>query len=437
MIIQNHFIQPFYNNYAFNVDTFIKNNNNNNKDSMKQLFGNNLNQRIPISTLFESYFNEEIDFKKDLLLTLEQRNDFINYIFTFDHIKFFIFNLLPELLIHSLSQDRAQVSDHYNRGNNFFHSFLGDSMVYTSAVFKYPIYNISDHNEKSIYDSANNNHNNKETLEEAQQRKLGLICKKLHLKENDEYFDFGCGWGSLILHASKYYHVNATGITLAKEQIKFGEERSRLMGIEDKVKFLCCDWRDINIHSSNNKQYDAISSVEMAEHVGIRHFNDYLNIVYNMLKNDGIFYLQMAGLRRSWKYEDLIWGLFMNKYVFPGADASTPIYWVISKLEEVGFEIHSLENVGVHYSQTIYYWYLNWKSNEKYIKLNYGERWYRIWYFFLAWSVLISKVGRSSCYQIICHKNLSEYNRSKLIGEQFQFWNDDNHHFYKFNTPKF
>jgi len=134
------------------------------------------------------------------------------------------------------------------------------------------------------------------------------------------------------------------------------------------------------------------------------------------------FFLQIASLRRSWKFEDLVWGLFMNKYIFPGADASTPIFWIISQLEACGFEVHSVENIGIHYSYTIHHWYKNWKKNEKYIKEHYGERWFRIWYFFLAWSTLIARDGRSSCYQVVCHKNLSEFNRTQFIGEQSAFW---------------
>ena len=83
-------------------------------------------------------------------------------------------------------------------------------------------------------------------------------------------------------------------------------------------------------------------------------FQTFLHQVKEMLKDDGVFYIQIAGLRRTWQYEDFMWGLFMAKYVFPGADASMPLNWVIEQLERAGFEVQSSETLGVHYSATIY-----------------------------------------------------------------------------------
>lgn len=84
-------------------------------------------------------------------------------------------------------------------------------------------------------------------------------------------------------------------------------------------------------------------------------------------------------------------GLFMNKYVFPGADASCSLGWVINKLEGAGFEIKNVDVLGVHYSATIYRWYQNWVSNKEKVLAKYGDRWYRIWVFFLAYSVITSR----------------------------------------------
>jgi cyclopropane fatty-acyl-phospholipid synthase-like methyltransferase len=134
-----------------------------------------------------------------------------------------------------------------------------------------------------------------------------------------------------------------------------------------------------------------------------------------MLDDDGIFVLQVAGIRPSWQYEDLVWGLFMNKYVFPGADASCSLGWVINKLESAGFEIKNIDVLGVHYSATIYRWYQNWVSNKGRVIEKYGERWYRIWIFFLAYSTIISRQGSASLFQITMHKNLNAYHRIKGI----------------------
>jgi cyclopropane fatty-acyl-phospholipid synthase-like methyltransferase len=144
-------------------------------------------------------------------------------------------------------------------------------------------------------------------------------------------------------------------------------------------------------------------------------FSSFLEQVRDMLEDDGLFFLQIAGLRRTWQYEDLIWGLFMAKYIFPGADASCPLAWVINKLECAGFEVHSVDTIGVHYSATIWRWYQNWLKNKNTIVKKYGMRWYRIWEIFLAWSTIISRQGSATCYQIIAHKNSNAFDRPNLI----------------------
>lgn len=105
----------------------------------------------------------------------------------------------------------------------------------------------------------------------------------------------------------------------------------------------------------------------------------------------------------------------MNKYIFPGADASTPLGWFVDSLEAAGFEVKSIDTIGVHYSATIWRWYRNWMSNKNEIIAKYGDkyaprlilltlRWFRIWEYFLAYSTIISRQGGASCYQIVLHK---------------------------------
>jgi len=108
----------------------------------------------------------------------------------------------------------------------------------------------------------------------------------------------------------------------------------------------------------------------------------------------------------------------MAKYIFPGADASCPLAWVIDKLEVSGFEIQSVDTIGVHYSGTIWRWYQNWLKNKDTITAKYGKRWYRIWEIFLAWSTIISRQGSATCYQIVAHKNLNAFDRAELISKK-------------------
>ena len=108
----------------------------------------------------------------------------------------------------------------------------------------------------------------------------------------------------------------------------------------------------------------------------------------------------------------MIWGLFMNKYIFPGADASLPHSEMVKAMETAGFDIQSAENVSIHYALTLKRWHANWQKNKAAILQVYGERWYRLWHLFLAWSWRIGEQGTSAAFQVVAHKNLDTYNRS-------------------------
>lgn len=252
--------------------------------------------------------------------------------------------------------DEEQVRDHYDRGDDFYGWFLGPRMIYTSGI---------------ILDIKK-----EESLEQLQDNKLAIVCKKIDLQPGESLLDIGCGWGTLSKFASTQYGAEVTGITLGRNQTAWGNNALRKAGIEEsQSRILCMDYRDIPVPQGG---YKKITCLEMAEHVGIRHLSSFLSQVHDMLDDDGVFFLQIAGLRKSWQYEDLIWGLFMNKYIFPGADASTPLGFVIDKLEGAGFEVKSVDNVGVHYSATLWRWYRNWMANKEKVVGKYGDRWFRV-----------------------------------------------------------
>jgi cyclopropane fatty-acyl-phospholipid synthase-like methyltransferase len=213
-----------------------------------------------------------------------------------------------------------------------------------------------------------------ETLEQLQDNKLDIVCKKVGLQHGDKLLDIGCGWGTLARYASTRYGAHVTGITLGRNQTAWGNKGLAADGIsESQSRVLCMDYRDIP-HST----YTRITCLEMAEHVGVRHFSAFLKQVYGLLDDDGVFILQLSGLRKSWQYEDLVWGLFMSRYVFPGADASTPLGFYISQAESAGFEIKSIDTIGIHYSATMWRWYRNWLGNREKIEATYGARWFRV-----------------------------------------------------------
>ncbi|OAX41843.1 sphingolipid C9-methyltransferase [Rhizopogon vinicolor AM-OR11-026] len=346
-------------------------------------------EKIPMQVFHDAYFEGKIDFNGDVLDILEERHDWTKMIMTPELFKYVFANLLPEVIVHSQSQDEEQVRDHYDRGDDFYEWFLGPRMIYTSGV---------------ILDAEKD-----ASLEELQDNKLRLVCSKLNLKPEDRLLDVGCGWGTLATYAAKNYGCDVTGITLGKNQTKFGNERIKTNGVTpDKARILCMDYREI---PGGPGHFTKIVSLEMAEHVGIRRYGSFMRQMYDLLDDEGIFVLQVAGIRPSWQYEDLIWGLFMNKYVFPGADASCSLGWVVGQVEAAGFEVKNIDVLGVHYSATIWRWYLNWVENREKVVAKYGERWYRIWVFFLAYSTIISRQGSASVFQLTLHKNLNAYHR--------------------------
>ncbi|KAF8634688.1 hypothetical protein AX17_004125 [Amanita inopinata Kibby_2008] len=349
-------------------------------------------EKIPMQVFYDAYFEGKIDFNGDVLDVMEARLDWAKMNFTPELFKYVFTEFLPEVIVHSQSQDEEQVRGHYDRGDDFYSWFLGPRMIYTSGIILNP--------------------DIEESLEVLQDNKLAVVCNKLDLKPTDRLLDIGCGWGTLVAYAAKNFGCDTTGVTLGKNQAKFGEARIEKNGVSDRARILCCDYREIPAAKGT---YTKIVSLEMAEHVGVRRYSNFLNQVYDMLDDDGVFVLQVAGIRPSWQYEDLIWGLFMNKYVFPGADASCSLGWVINKLEGAGFEIKNVDVLGVHYSATIHRWYMNWVSNKEKVVEKYGERWYRIWVFFLAYSTIISRQGSASVFQITMHKNLNAYHRVKGV----------------------
>jgi hypothetical protein len=248
--------------------------------------------KIPMETFFEAYFDGDIDIKGDMLETLEGRYDWAAFTFTLSQAKFFLSQWVPETLWHSRKQDEDQVRDHYDRGDDFYNWFLGPMMIYTSGITK----------------SATK----RETLEEMQQCKLDTVTKKIGLKSGDKMLDIGCGWGTLSVHAAKQ-GADVTGVTLGLNQTEWALNKAAENGVSDNVRILCMDYRDIPF-----EKYDKITCLEMAEHVGVLRFQTFLHQVREMLNDDGIFFLQIAGLRRAWQYEDLQWGVICFDVAFHG-----------------------------------------------------------------------------------------------------------------------
>lgn len=287
-------------------------------------------------------------------------------------------DLFRHTLLHSDGHNAENIDEGYNKGNDWFEATLGEAMVYTSG----------------IYQSGD------ESLVEAQTYKLDYVAKALGLKKGDNVLDIGCGWGRLAKHFAEKYGANVTGITLSEDQLSYGRE---LNSKTPNVHLMLQD--AMTMHERNDfPKFTHITSLEMAEHVGIKRYSKFLGKVRDLLEDGGVLYFQVAGLRRWWQWEDLVWGLFMGENVFPGADASCPLGWVATHLERAGFEVQRVQNLGTHYSRTLGQWLEEWRKGKAALSAKHGEIAWRRWEVFLRWSVRVARQGSSTVFMITATK---------------------------------
>merc|ERR1719160_1978780 len=307
-------------------------------------------------------------------------------VFGYWELRRLVLTLLPMALTHNVdTHNEADVPVAYNKGDDWFGATLGDPMVYTSAIYL----------------------GKNDSIWQGQVQKLNYILDSAMVKPGDKVLDIGCGWGRLLDWYARA-GAHATGMTLSVDQAQFGRRLNAAHG--DKVNIVLDNFmtRDIT-----PKSFNVISAVEMAEHVGIRNYNTFLRKVHELLADDGTFYIQVAGLPRGYgdgfnHYQDLVWGMFMDEHVFPGADASCPMGWGVTKLEQAGFEVQNVYNLGNHYSKTLYHWQQTWEAKKDLIVKAYGERSWRRWRVFLAWSVRTARRGGSTVQFITATKSGQE-----------------------------
>jgi cyclopropane-fatty-acyl-phospholipid synthase len=280
--------------------------------------------------------------------------------------------------LHSAQRDQEAISHHYDVSNEFYRRMLGETMVYSCAYFGSP----------------------EDTLDQAQTRKLDLICKKLELKPGDRLLDIGCGWGSLMIYAAHNYGVHAVGVTISEEQAALARERIIEAGMQDQCEVRLQDYREVN-----DGPYDKISSVGMFEHVGRDNLPIYLQQARSLIAKDGLFLNH--GIVRVGEDHQMHPKSFTQRYVFPDGELHTQGI-VISAIESAGFELVDDESLRPHYAETLRRWAINHDSDREAAIAEIGPERERVWRLHNYGAALGFERSRLSVHQVIA-RPVEEY----------------------------
>lgn len=291
-----------------------------------------------------------------------------------------IANLVLHKIINFQSKSKSsQVAEqHYDIGNRFYEKMLGSTMNYSCAYW-----------EKAS------------SLDEAQEDKMELICRKLQLQSGDRLLDIGCGWGGLARYAADKYHVEVVGTTISKEQKLYAEEWCKGLPVHILLK----DYRDLK-----PEKYDKIVSVGMFEHVGCKNYREFMAIVNKCLDPNGIFLLHTIGGNASYQYGDE----WITKYIFPNG--------MLPSVAQIGEAIDDLlvledwHNFGAYYDKTLMAWNENFKAHWHEFSQQYGVRFFRMWHYYLTLCAGFFRARKIQLWQVVLTKNgcLNGYERPSL-----------------------
>jgi cyclopropane-fatty-acyl-phospholipid synthase len=280
--------------------------------------------------------------------------------------------------LHTRRRDRAAIAHHYDLSNEFYRLLLDDHMAYSSAYFADP--------EQSLYD--------------AQTAKLDLICRRLGLRAGMRLLDVGCGWGSLILYAAEHYGVHATGITLSAEERAFIADRVGQRGLAAEVEVRLQDYREFGELVDTGAEpgaFDAVSSVEMGEHVGEDQYPTYAAILFNALRPTGRLLLQQMSRRDDAAPGG---GAFIERYVAPDM-YMRPLWQTLRHLQNAGFEVREVEAMGEHYVRTVERWIDTFDADYDRFVAVAGEEVARVWRLYLVGGRLAFEEGRMGVDQVL------------------------------------
>jgi cyclopropane-fatty-acyl-phospholipid synthase len=251
---------------------------------------------------------------------------------------------------------------HYDIGNNLYACMLDERMIYSCGY----------------WEAAG-------SLDEAQEAKLDLVCRKLDLQPGMRVLDIGCGWGGTARFAAERYRVQVVGVTVSAEQARFGEELCRGLPVDIRMQ----DYRDIN------ETFDRILSIGMFEHVGRKNYRTFMGKARDCLEDDGLFLLHTIGGNRSVAGTDP----WIERYIFP--NSMLPSAKQISSAIEGLFVLEDWHSFGSDYDRTLMQWFRNFHDNWDTLEEHYDERFYRMWKYYLLSSAGSFRARSNQLWQLV------------------------------------
>ncbi|MEQ7153856.1 SAM-dependent methyltransferase [Brevundimonas aurifodinae] len=278
-------------------------------------------------------------------------------------------------------RDKDFISFHYDVGNDFYGLFLDPEMVYSSACYA----------------------DDTTPLEEAQTRKLDLICRKLRLRPGQRLLDVGCGWGGLSCWAAQHYGVTVHGVTLSEEQLAFARAKVERLGLSDRITLELRDYRDLDL----SDHFDAISQVEMFEHVGFANHDRHFLEMKRLLKPGGLYFHQ-ASVRRGGRDPSNIAPQTnatrtIGRFIFPGGELDT-IGMTVTNLGRLGFEVLDVEDLREHFQRTTAEWSRRLMARRGEAVALVGEERTRLWLIFFAMCAKGFERGSILVYQTVAQR---------------------------------
>ncbi|HVI28608.1 cyclopropane-fatty-acyl-phospholipid synthase family protein [Hansschlegelia sp.] len=268
---------------------------------------------------------------------------------------------------NDVRRSKKNVEAHYDLSNEMYRLFLDEGLNYSCGYFR----------------SAD------DTLEQAQVNKLRHIAAKLDLKPGQKVLDIGSGWGSMAIYLAEACDVEVLGVTLSTEQHALATQRAAERGLSDRVRFELRDYREVT------GKFDRIVSVGMFEHVGLANFTAFFEKVRQLLTEDGVALLHSIG-RKGGPGST---GAWIKKYIFPGGYAPA-LSEATAAIEGSKLWIDDIEIWRLHYAETLLAWGDRFAANRDKAKALLGERFCRMWEFYLLVSEFSFRYGKHMVFQV-------------------------------------